>query len=451
MIRRLQALNYRCLRYADVPLGRFQVLVGPNASGKSTLFDIISFLSYLVSHGFDEEAKKRARELQELAWERPGKNPGFELAVEFDVPEDVKALLPQEKDFAIFRYEIAIKEDKDGKRIHSERGILMPNPPKIPPRRPALFPCPPEPPETILTGGRRRGSRTILSSSCEGRDNFYAETAKESGKGGAVKALQGTRYPALSNLPECSEEFFISTQLHKIVTGLFRRPLRRPWPRPGGEKFPMATHVARTLKKRVTFLGGEMRHLGHPSYERHGGFSYNDLELDFPWVVKRFQEEHEKDYGEWLAHVRTTLPDLADIRFVKREDDRAYLMLRYKTGVEIPSWTTSDGTLRFLALTLLAYLPVANEVYILEEPEYGMHPLALDAVYDSLSSLYDSQVLIATYSPVFLGLAKPRDVLCFAKNDEGATDIVRGDAHPFWRGAQEEVGMNPLFAKAVIG
>ena len=43
MIRRLQALNYRCLRYVDVPLDRFRVLVGPNASGKSTLFDALDF------------------------------------------------------------------------------------------------------------------------------------------------------------------------------------------------------------------------------------------------------------------------------------------------------------------------------------------------------------------------------------------------------------------------
>ena len=43
MIRRIQALNYRCLRYADVRLDRFHVLVGPNASGKSTLFDVVAF------------------------------------------------------------------------------------------------------------------------------------------------------------------------------------------------------------------------------------------------------------------------------------------------------------------------------------------------------------------------------------------------------------------------
>lgn len=51
MIRRIQALNYRCLRYVDVSLDRFHVLIGPNASGKSTLFDAIAFVGDLVRDG----------------------------------------------------------------------------------------------------------------------------------------------------------------------------------------------------------------------------------------------------------------------------------------------------------------------------------------------------------------------------------------------------------------
>ena len=48
MVRRIQALNYRCLRHVDVRLdGNFHILVGPNASGKSTLMDIIAFFCRL--------------------------------------------------------------------------------------------------------------------------------------------------------------------------------------------------------------------------------------------------------------------------------------------------------------------------------------------------------------------------------------------------------------------
>lgn len=39
MITLIEALNYRCLRYISRPLESFHVLVGPNASGKTTFLD----------------------------------------------------------------------------------------------------------------------------------------------------------------------------------------------------------------------------------------------------------------------------------------------------------------------------------------------------------------------------------------------------------------------------
>jgi predicted ATPase len=48
MITLVEALNYRCLRYIRQPLGPFHVLVGPNASGKTTFLDVIAFLERLV-------------------------------------------------------------------------------------------------------------------------------------------------------------------------------------------------------------------------------------------------------------------------------------------------------------------------------------------------------------------------------------------------------------------
>ena len=214
----------------------------------------------------------------------------------------------------------------------------------------------------------------------------------------------------------------------------------------------MATYVKQALESRIryAFLGSSVMREPSPPNRRNAGLGEDGSGL--PWSVLKLREEHEADYLEWLAHVQTTLPDLEGIRVVERPEDlHAYLMLRYRTGVEVASWSASDGTLRFLALTLLPYLPDSSEVHVLEEPENGIHPLAADAVYDSLSSVYRAQVLLATHSPVFLGLAKPEEVLCFAKNDEGATDIVRGNDHPHLRGWQGSFDMDLLFATGVIG
>ena len=130
-------------------------------------------------------------------------------------------------------------------------------------------------------------------------------------------------------------------------------------------------------------------------------------------------------------HDQTTLSDLTHVGVVERQDDRhTYLRLRYKSGVENPSWMTSDGTLRLLALTLPAYLPASDEIHLLEEPENGIHPLDVDCVFESLSSVYESQVLLASHSPVVLKISALDEALCFARDADGATDIVPGNLHP---------------------
>ncbi len=346
----------------------------------------------------------------------------FELAVEFEIPETISELLPPQKRFGLFRYEVAIREDDGQLRIDSERGLLLSETKRPASRQISLFPNPPEAPKTILLGGGRRGSRTILSKSHQGTDNFNVEVSPKSGKGWTTSIAFGPLRSTLRNLPES--------------------PAR----------FPMATHVKRVLNAGTHFLFLDSLRMRQPSPPGLGRRQFSSDGSNLPWMVKRLQDEHEDTYKEWLAHVQTVLSDLKDIRVVEREDDRSiYLMLGYTTGVEIPSWMASDGTMRFLVITLIAYLPYDGELYLLEEPENGVHPLALDAIYDSLSSAYESQVLVATHSPAFLKLSNPHEVLCVAKNDEGATDIIRGNHHPILRDWQESVDMNVLFATGVIG
>ncbi len=126
-------------------------------------------------------------------------------------------------------------------------------------------------------------------------------------------------------------------------------------------------------------------------------------------------------------------------------------MLGYHGGLEVPSWMASDGTLRLLALTLPAYLGDLRGIYLIEEPENGLHPRAVETMFQSLSSVYDAQVLMATHSPVILSLADPATVLCFAKTEDEATDIVLGSEHPALRDWHGESNLGTLFAAGVLG
>ncbi|MBM4388409.1 MAG: ATP-binding protein, partial [Deltaproteobacteria bacterium] len=118
---------------------------------------------------------------------------------------------------------------------------------------------------------------------------------------------------------------------------------------------------------------------------------------------------------------------------------------------KVPSWMASDGTLRLLALTLPAYLKNFKGVYLIEEPENGVHPRAMETAYQSLSSVYDAQILLATHSPIILSMVEPSNVLCFAKTGEGATDIVNGEQHPKLKHWKGDPNLSVLFAGGVLG
>ncbi len=168
-------------------------------------------------------------------------------------------------------------------------------------------------------------------------------------------------------------------------------------------------------------------------------------------LVWQLQEHSQRAFARWVAHVQTALPDLDTIKSISRPEDKTrYLMLGYKNGVEAPSWVLSDGTLRLLALTILAYRPHFKGVYLIEEPENGVHPTALQTIYQSLSSMYEGQVLVTSHSPILLNLPSPKQLLCFQKTPEG-TEIVRGDKHPLIHDWKGEVSLSQLFAAGVLG
>ena len=90
-------------------------------------------------------------------------------------------------------------------------------------------------------------------------------------------------------------------------------------------------------------------------------------------------------------------------------------------------------------------------MFLIEEPENGIHPRAIETVLQSLGSMYQSQVLVATHSPVALNMLEPSKVLCFAKDTNGATDIISGDEHPAlrdWKRGEPDLGV--LFASGIL-
>lgn len=365
-IRRVRAINYRCLRDVDVELDQFHVLVGANGSGKSALFDALLFARDLLSWGLDSAVDRRADDFRDLVWGRPNDGLEFELAFELDVPAEIAEDMPKSCDR--LAVSLSVQETRDG--LHAVLDAW----PR--PRRRSTRPIP-----------RRRKTRMTFS-------------------------------------PETSFEAFVE----------FENPF-------------ISRYVERTFRQiNNVVLDSRSLRRASPSLTLPRLTSGRAL----PVLIRRLRKQRAR-FLEWKRHVRTAIGDVTDIRVRTRKDDRhSYLMVVYGDGLEVPSWALSDGTLRLLALTIIAYLPENGSAYLVEEPENGVHPLAVEAVYRSLSSSYDAQVLVATHSPVFLACTERSELLCFSRRD-GETQITRGDKHPHlahWQGAAD---VDLLFASDVLG
>ncbi|MBL4885891.1 MAG: ATP-binding protein, partial [Planctomycetaceae bacterium] len=220
------------------------------------------------------------------------------------------------------------------------------------------------------------------------------------------------------------------------------------------EKFPVSTWLKNSLKqsiRKVILDSNQIRLASPPGQTKQ----FQDDGANLPWVLKTFKENYEPEFRDWIAHLQTALTDLKDILVYERPDDHhCYIKLTYSTKTEdivVPSWLASDGTLRLLTLTLLAYLPETTGVFMIEEPENGIHPLAVETMYQSLANVIDAQILVASHSPVLLSMANPEQVLCFAKDRTGATDIISGDNHPHLVDWQRDTNLGELFAAGVLG
>lgn len=422
MITLIEALHFRCLHYVSQPLGSFHVLVGPNASGKTTFLDVVAFLGCLVSEGLDAALAQRTENFHDLLWNRSGDR--FEVAVEVAIPGERRQLLAgghAQADFDTVRYEVgvAINDDSGEVGIDSE-SVLLKTASPVPARQLEMFPSPDHPPTTLLSPRSGQASRTVVRKVQGGNDNFYLEVHPKPGKGWFPSIKLGARKSALGNLPEDETRFPVSTWLRRFLAEGVRQ------------------FVLNSLLIRKASPPGQGHHLKPDG-------------SNLPWVVADLEKKAPGRCRDWIAHVRTALPDLENIRIVEREDDRhRYLVLDYHGGLKVPSWMASDGTLRLLALTLPAYLPDLEGVYLVEEPENGIHPRAVETMFQSLSSVYGAQVLLATHSPVILSTVDAGRVLCFAKTEAGATDIVLGKDHPAlsdWRG---ETNLGVLFAAGVL-
>lgn len=419
MITRIEAVNFRCLRNISQPLGHFHVITGPNGSGKTTFLEVPQLLAAYANEGLGAMWETaRANRFQELLFQGEGRS--LQLAVEAQVPKSLGGGHP----FAnpqFVRYELEVGWD-EGVSEGDPPAILAENLWLLPGAKPVVrgelvqhelvFPSLAVASRDLMQRRTPKGWKKSASKTKAGNAYYKAEKTKFN-----FSLRNPAEKSALSTLPEDETRF--------PVSNWFKREL--------GEKV-----------QRIMLRSEKMQFPVSPLKDLRFAVDGSNL----PQVVRKLKEDSAGWKG-WLGHLRTVLP-IKDIHVDEEKATRSlFLRVLYDSGHPVDSWHLSDGTLRLLALTLLAYIEDAGSVYLIEEPENGIHPQAIEAVYQSLSSLVEGQVLVATHSPVFVAQAQPEQLLCFSKcGDE--TDIISGDRHPQLKDWQGSLDLAKLYAAGIL-
>jgi predicted ATPase len=165
----------------------------------------------------------------------------------------------------------------------------------------------------------------------------------------------------------------------------------------------------------------------------------------------RISETHPEHFARIVETVRQVAPFFGS--FVLKEVAAGATQLLWKDRfcdlVYYPS-QLSDGTLRYICLATLLLQPDPPATLIIDEPELGLHPLAIKLL---ASLLHDAaqrgQILVSTQSSLLLDEVEPEQVIV-ANQRDGETILERLDVSRLetWL---EDYTLGQLWEKNQIG
>jgi predicted ATPase len=122
--------------------------------------------------------------------------------------------------------------------------------------------------------------------------------------------------------------------------------------------------------------------------------------------------------------MQSVFPDFRQFDLPSAGGGRATLAYRSENiRRSISAHLMSDGQLRFLGLLMLLMLPNPPHLIAIDEPEIGMHPKMIDVFADVLQeAAKQTQVIIATHSPQLLDRL-PAESILVVERDAGVSTI----------------------------
>ena len=394
MLTRLRVQGFKNLADLTIRFGPFTCFAGHNAVGKSNLFDAIRFLHLLSQKPIMEavaslrDARGRAPSPIEL-FTRFGNHREKEMRFTADVlvNRNVTDEFGVEGKAAIstMRYEVAFRiAESEGEILELVHESLRPIV-QSDARKSLRFPHSKSFRDSVVRG-RRVGDLISMEA---------GQTIKvhQEGHGGRKLPAPKSTVTVVNGMGHSD---FPSILAVKKEMAAWRTLMLEP----SAMRSPSSYRDSRQIDSRGAFLANAVYRL-QKSERRHGQISAA--------ISNRLSQ---------------LIGDVAEIRVV--EDERSEtrtLELKGRDGAFHPAHSLSDGTLRFLVLTVLELDPEVTGLTCLEEPENGIHPerigaivkLLRDTTVDATEAVGEGnplrQIIVNTHSPAVVTSVPVNDLV----------------------------------------
>ena len=165
------------------------------------------------------------------------------------------------------------------------------------------------------------------------------------------------------------------------------------------------------------------------------------------------QEKHPKDFKRIEMVVRSVAPYFEKFNLNPDRLNPDKIRLEWKEkGSEayFNAKHLSDGTLRFIALATLLLQPEAPQVIIIDEPELGLHPFAINKLAGLIKKASaNTQIIISTQSVNLVDNFEPEDIITVDRED--GQSVFHRQSSETLKDWLADYSISDLWNKNVIG
>ncbi|AFE07775.1 hypothetical protein COCOR_07851 [Corallococcus coralloides DSM 2259] len=137
------------------------------------------------------------------------------------------------------------------------------------------------------------------------------------------------------------------------------------------------------------------------------------------------REKHPDSYRRIVATVRLAAPYFDDFRLRPNPLNEQKILLEWSerdSDDYFNAHALSDGTLRFICLATLLLQPELPPMIIIDEPELGLHPYAIQLLAGMVrSASQKSQIILSTQSVTLVNQFTPEDLVIVDRQDRAST------------------------------